>query len=118
MSKIGDQVAGEQRALDLAAQREKEAQLADARTKRDALEALIAAGATPTQEEVAAVNAALTAAGAPADEMIEFGALSLQIGLNRQYSEAADPDGTAAAQAAARAASARSIPDRGLSAAV
>ncbi len=101
VSKISAQVAGEQKALDLAAERAKEEQLAEARTQRDALEALIAAGATPTQEEVNKVNAALTAAGAPADEMIEFGALTVQIGLNRQFSEASDPDGIGAAQAAA-----------------
>lgn len=102
VSTIRNQVVGEQKALDLAAERAKEEQLAQARQQRDAIKALIDAGATPTQQEVAAVNQALTAAGAPPDEMIEFGALSVQIGLNRQYSEAADPDGIAAGQAAAR----------------
>lgn len=101
VAKIRDQVAGEQKALDLAAERARDEQLAQARTQRDALIALIESGATPTQEEVSAVNAALKAAGAPADEMVEFGALTIQIGLNRQYSEAADPDGIAAGQAAA-----------------
>lgn len=102
VSTIREQVAGEQKALDLAAERAKEKQLAQARQQRDALQALVDAGATPTQEEVKAVNAALTAAGAPPDEMIEFGALTIKIGLNRQYSEAADADGIAAGQAAAR----------------
>lgn len=100
VGRIGDQVAGERRALDLLAQRQQEEVLAKARADADALEAKVKLGINPTQEEFAAVNSALVAARAPEAERIEFSGLAIEMGLNRQYSEANDPDGIAAARAA------------------
>lgn len=97
---VRDRVAAERRALDIAAEREQAGALAQARADVDAIEAKIRLGINPTDEEFAAVNAALAAAGAPEAERIDFGGLSIQMGLNRQYSEARDPDGIAAANAA------------------
>tara|TARA_B100000378_G_scaffold182638_1_gene147735 strand:- start:256 stop:2118 length:1863 start_codon:yes stop_codon:yes gene_type:complete len=97
-SKLGDQVAGEQRALDIAAEQEAEAKRIEARNAIDAIEAKIAIGINPTQAEFDAARAAGQAAGLPADELIAFDGLNVQIGLNRQFSEANDPSGAAAAQ--------------------
>lgn len=101
VDKLSNQVASETRTLEIKAEREAAAQLAQARDAADAIEAKIRAGINPTQDEFDAVNAALSAAGAPEDERIDFGALTVQMGLNRQFSPAADPDGIGAAQAAA-----------------
>jgi hypothetical protein len=100
VAKLGDKVVAERTALDLAAQREQAAKLAEARAAADAIEAKVRLGINPTQEEFDAVNSQLAAAGAPEAERIEFGGLSIEMGLNRQYGEARDPDGIAAAQAA------------------
>lgn len=96
--KLADQVAGEQRALDIAAEQQAKAQQVEARNAIDAIEAKVAIGINPTQAEFDAARAAASAAGLPEDELIAFDGLSVQIGLNRQFSEAQDPDGVAVAQ--------------------
>lgn len=99
-SKIGDQVGAERKALDIAAQQAQTEALEQARADVAAIEAKIKLGINPTQEEFDAANARLAAAGAPEDERIEFGGLSIQMGLNRQFGETRDPDGIAAARTA------------------
>lgn len=97
-AKIGEQVAGERRALEIAAERQQAEAISAARAQADAVEAKVRLGINPDQQEVDAANAALAAAGVPEAERITFGGLSVEIGLNRQYSEASDPDGVAAAR--------------------
>lgn len=99
-TRLGDKIAAEQKALDIAAEQRQAEAVTAARAQADAVEAKVKLGINPSEEEFAAANAALAAAGVPEAERIAFGGLSVQIGLNRQYSEAADPDGIAAARAA------------------
>lgn len=101
VSRIGEQVQGEKRALEIAAERAAKEKQIEARNAIDAIEAKIGLGINPTQAEMDQVMANARAAGLPEADLISFGGLSVQMGLNRQYSEAADPDGIAAGRAAA-----------------
>lgn len=98
VDRLGDRVGQEQRALDLAATRAQgEAQRA-AREMGKQVQAKIGLGINPTDAEFAQARQAMAQAGVPESELIGFDGLRVQMALNRQFSEAADPDGSNAAR--------------------
>lgn len=90
------QIEGERRVLQLAKEREASQARTNAKNAIAAIEAKIAAGINPANGEFEAARQAALAAGLPEADIIEFSALSLEIGLNRQYSEEKDPTGAGA----------------------
>ncbi|WP_298599814.1 hypothetical protein, partial [uncultured Sphingorhabdus sp.] len=73
-----------------------------ARNAIKAIEEKVKLGINPTDAEIRAARAAGTASGLPEADIIALDGLGIQIGLNRSYSESADPLGINAGAAAAR----------------
>lgn len=99
VDKLGRQVKGEQRAMDIAAERARTEQQEAARDAIAAIEAEVKLGINPSAEQFAAAKALAQQAGLPQDEVIGLDGLSIQMGLNRRYGEAVDPEGIGAARA-------------------
>ncbi len=83
-----------------------EQQQADMRTEaREAVKAVeekVKLGINPSQAEIAQVRAAAISNGLPEADIIALDGMGIQIGLNRNYNETADPLGIKASAAATR----------------
>lgn len=102
VNKTLNRVENEKRAMAVAQEQAAADERTSAREAIKAVEEKVRLGINPAADEIAAVRQSAMAAGLPEADIIALDGLGIQMGINRQYSEAADPTGARASAAVSR----------------